>query len=902
MSREDELRKILGKSSKASNKAPTKNMDQLRSILGKPSSENSQSKRSLWEEAQQIDQDLGMQDSSAGRPYMGSPIEDPQQILHGATEGALGVGNLVQAPVGLPWWLARKAGVPLPEMPMVSELGEKGLKGLGYDLSANKPKTLGGKVTREAASFGVPGGSAGRLLSKGAEKISKYAPKIAKGLDTFANFVGKEKALSKEGARVAAMGAGTGATVGALQEGLGEGNEGLASLIGGLGLPLGVAGARGIAKKGPRISPSQQRVQDLFEEKMLPQERKTALAAIEKNNKPENFVEGFNPTTAEVADSPTLANYERALTGQTTSPEYAKISQRQMEQNQAILDRINDMVPEGYNADQAQDFIRSQYNKLNETVAATEELAGTKAAETVLENFINRETPQEAGKQIQRTIGEEQVAPLKADRRKEAKEAYGKVEESEQRILAPKGEQYLERKLRNAKGSMKTMLQKLQDSLRPEEMREAKINGVTTKGAQRIGEVEGAKQFAQDLLAKAEPDSPRSAILSEYIDELKLDLEEAPLVKDASKKFKEASVPISKYTEHPTIGPDIAKNVRGKFLTKQADVINKYVKGKASKQYASELYQHVKNDKRTMDAIEGYINGDVLDGIIDGNTGRVNQNRLNSWKTANPGAFELYPKLDKKLENTSNATKFYHDLVKENAKKVKNFEKSAAAKFLNKDPDRVAASVLSTQKPIMEMDEIVSELSKDKTGNALKGYQRSFVEHMMKNFKTLGADNTNVSIKKFNDLILNKTKALSKLFDKEQMSNLNKVHKSLLARNKKLTLGEAKGSPTAPKANTMIDMFLSGLGKGRLSKIPFAGPYLGTAGKMAAAAFDKFSEFKNRDYDELLVKTILEPEFAKVIFTNIENKKPKEVEKMVSDYIKRSAIRSIEAANREDED
>jgi hypothetical protein len=175
--------------------------------------------------------------------------------------------------------------------------------------------------------------------------------------------------------------------------------------------------------------------------------------------------------------------------------------------------------------------------------------------------------------------------------------------------------------------------------------------------------------------------------------------------------------------------------------------------------------------------------------------------------------------------------------------------------------------------------------------------QRSMAEHIMNNFRTLGEDNTNLSINKMNNLILNKTKTLGKLFDKEQMDSLNKIHKSLLARNKKLTLGKTSGSETAPKLNTLMDVLVNSAGKTTskwASKVPGA--------KLGSAALDMLSEYRNRELQKLLTKTLMEPEFAKVMFTNIQNMKAKEVKSLMGDYLKRSAIRTTEALNREEEE
>jgi hypothetical protein len=874
----ENLRKILGKPSKASPaiSSPEKGRDlnKLRQILGKPIKPSDQDEYTYGQRA--------------------------LQPVRGAAEGTGGGIDLLSKMAG---YLAKAQylaedmeGKPFRDVvtpessAQVSEQLRKASETFDPLLNTNFAHSFSKPIDELAGKNLAPkeGDLLGNVLHGGGEFLSLipgtgYLNKAKKGLAPLG--------------KVLAADAATGAAVGAIRNAAGKEHEGKATLLGGLGVPFAARKAKSLLTKGSKLSHSERALQDYLKDKVGEEEIPNIIASLEKNNVPENFVEGYNPTTAEVANNPILAGMERAFTGQTTSPEFGNFSKRQLEQNQAILNKLNDLVPPEFNSEQAQDFVRSRYEKLLDDAAKAEETAGQKAAQKVLDDFEKRETIQEAGAQVRRTVADETVEPIKQQRRKQAKGDYEVIEDTLERGNAEGAHAYLDRKLKNASGNIKDVLKKIKKSLKSRDNEFISKNGKLEKVSPRVGEIHGVKQSVDQLLKEQKPGSPLSAILTELSDKLEQDLAPFTAVKQASSNYKKASEPLKPFEKHPTIKNDIARNIHKEFKTGDDKVIGKYLKGDASKKYAKDLYQHIKHDKKTTDAVEGYINSRFVKDVVDPETGRVNTRKLENFKREYSGAFELYPGLDVKLANNSNATKMYNELTKSNAKKIKDYQKNAAYKLLTMDPDKVAASVLKTNKSTMQMDEIVTELSKDKTGNSKKGMQRSMAEHIMNNFRTLGEDNTNLSINKMNNLILNKTKTLGKLFDKEQMDSLNKIHKSLLARNKKLTLGKTSGSETAPKLNTLMDVLVNSAGKTTskwASKVPGA--------KLGSAALDMLSEYRNRELQKLLTKTLMEPEFAKVMFTNIQNMKAKEVKSLMGDYLKRSAIRTTEALNREEEE
>lgn len=856
----EELRKILGKPSKVS-PAKGRDLNELRQLLGKPLKD---------ETAISKLQNHGIDATNNDEYTYG------QRALQGVRGVAKGTGSLLDTlyantkdfrrgmgPLGSSMSNLREQnfphGVEKYLTSAVEKLSDKKLKPSDDDLT--------GKMIEGAGEFlsPIPGSGYIKLAQKGVKPIAK-----ALGLD-----------------------ASTGAGVGMLREAVGKENQGYADLAGGIGIPF-------LAKRlaGNNLSGAEKRLQKYLQGKVGEEEIPNIISAIEKNNNPENFAPGYRPTLGEVADNPILAGEERAFAGRTTSPEFGKLSNRTIEQNQAILKTLNEMVPEGYDVHQAQDFVRSEYGKLLEDVAAAEEIGGQKAAQQILDDFQKRGTIQEAGMQVKRTIGDEIVEPIKDTRRKQATEDYAKIDESSERLRPENASFYIDKKLKNASGEIRTTLEEFRKDLKSRDNEFISKGGEAERIDPRIGELEGLRKAVEQKLSKEKHGSPLSAILTKLSKEIDKDLAPFSIVQEASANYKKNSLPLEPFVNHPTIGKDISRNVRKEFKTKDDKVINKYLKGDASEQYAKDLFPHIKNDKKTMDAIEGYINSKFIKEVIDSETGLVKKNKLDNFKTEYKGAFELYPGLETKLANSSNATKMYNDLVKTNANKIKDYQKNAAYKFLDRDPEKVASGVLApnNNKSTMQMGEIVSELSKDKTGNALQGYQRSTAEHIMNDFRTLGEDNTNVSINKFNNLIKGKSKALGKLYNEEQMDTLGKIHNSLMARNKKYTLGKEMDSPTAPKLDSMLSVLIGKLGS--------VGTKLGssTISKVGSFGLKKLSEYRNRKYNSLLIKAFLEPDFAKVMLTDIKNKKPKEVEALMSNYLKRSALRTGASLTKEEEE
>lgn len=867
------LRKLLGKPSKV---APTKGKDlnELRKLLGKPLKDETAISKLQNHGIDATNNDeytYGERALQAGRELFGT-VGDIAESVSNANTALM---NVVTAPIAGGLEVAsRLSGNPAKP---ISDRQFKKLKpGLfrkaastPFDMVAGRslePNDLKGQLIKGAVEYGLP--VPGVSIGKGAKAISKYlAGDVA-----------------------------TGTIVGALRHFAGKENEGYADVAGGIGIPF-------LAKRlvGNNISGAEKRLHKYLKDKVGEEEIPNIISAIEKNNNPENFAPGYRPTLGEVADNPILAGEERAFAGRTTSPEFGKLSNRTIEQNQAILKTLNEMVPEGYNVHQAQDFVKSEYNKLLEDVAAAEEVGGEQAARQVLDNFQRRENIQEVGAQIKRRVGNEIVEPLEQARREQAEADYEVIDNSLTREHPTRGEIYIDNKLRNESGKTRSVLEKLRRDLQTrdnEYIDYSAVGGGLERVSPRVGEINGVIKNINQLLGDEKKGSPLSAILTGLNVELKRDLEHIPMVQEASRNYERNSAPINTLERHPAIGKDIARNVRNEFLKPDANVVNKYLKGDASVQYARDLLPHIRSDKRTMDSIEGYVNSKFIEDVMDSETGRAKPKALENFRNEYKGAFELYPGLDTKLSNTSNATKMYNDLVKTNAKKIKDYQKNAAYKFLDRDPEKVASGVLApnNNKSTMQMGEIVSELSKDKTGNALKGYQRSTAEHIMNDFRTLGEDNTNVSINKFNNLIKGKSKALGKLYNEEQMDTLGKIHNSLMARNKKYTVGKTGGSESAPKFDTMMS--------GLIGKLGSVGTKLGssTTAKLGSFGLKKLSEYRNRKYNSLLIKAFLEPDFAKVMLTDIKNKKPKEVEALMSNYLKRSALRTGASLTKEEEE
>lgn len=881
----NELRKILGKPLKnaSSPKTPTpdgKDLNELRKILGKPLKQESavsELNRHGIDATNNDEYTYGERAIQGARALSGD-IGDTIENVTGANTGFM---NALTYPIAAGIEGARKIAGKQPKE--VSSWQSKKVPAGSFRKKLSEPfDKVAGRNLKAS-----PDDLTGQLIEGGSEFLNPFGSGITK--------------IAKQGIKplFKALGADilTGAGVGGARYIAGEGNQDVANLVGGLGIPLGVSSIKLLATRNSR---AQQKVENYLRDRVGEEEIPNVLAAIERNNNPDNFVEGYQPTLSEVADNPILSGIERTFAGQTTSPEFGKLSNRTMEQNQAILKKLNELVPENYNAQQAQDFIRTQYDDLLETAARVEELAGAEAAQRVLDDFARRETIQEAGRNVQRRVGNEIVEPLVQTRRENSAADYRQLADTPERREPLLGMRYINDELRNASGDIRSVLERL-----GRDLEHTRDNEYIGRGADierlptRVGEIVGVQQNIRRLLKKEPHGSPLSAKLTTLLNHLDRDLESFPLARQATENFARDSDRINAFEEHPAIGKDIARDVLNRFTKNEDKVINKYLKGHSSGEYARDLYPHIRDDRRTMDAIEGHINSRFIKEVVNTNTGRVDPNKLNHFRKEYTGAFVLYPGLDIKLENSSNATKMYNDIVKSNAQKIKAYQKNAAYQFLKKDPGKVISGVLDSKnnKSNMQMEEIVSELAKDETGVSRLGLQRSGAEHMMNNFRTLGEGNTSISIKKFNDMIVDKSEALGKLYDKDQMENLQKIHNSLMARNKKLTVGKTDGSASAPKLGTMMDILVNQAGSD-VSKATGNGLMF----KLGNLGLKKLSDYRNKKYNEIMVKTFLDPEFGKVMFTNIKNKKPKEIEALMSNYLKRSALRTTNMLNREEEE
>lgn len=181
-------------------------------------------------------------------------------------------------------------------------------------------------------------------------------------------------------------------------------------------------------------------------------------------------------------------------------------------------------------------------------------------------------------------------------------------------------------------------------------------------------EIDNTLQWLGDEIGKARKAGEHSLAreLNEVKKALEGDLETIPQGRGYREKYTESSKPINEIEDHRTLGKMVEKDpVTKQYKLSDSEIPAKVV-GTSLKSVddAKDLMKHLngKQGQKARKSLEGTINKSLLDFITDEH-GKVSTAKIHTWKKNHPGAFVLYPGLETRLKNLANAQHFTDTLL-----------------------------------------------------------------------------------------------------------------------------------------------------------------------------------------------------------------------------------------------
>ena len=155
------------------------------------------------------------------------------------------------------------------------------------------------------------------------------------------------------------------------------------------------------------------------------------------------------------------------------------------------------------------------------------------------------------------------------------------------------------------------------------------------------------------------------------------DTETLPVNRNYRETYTRLSGPINAIINHPLFGSLVAKDSRtGRYKLHDAELPEKIITSSLkSEQTAQDLMGIFKNNPnaKIRKQLERYIHTNLLDNILDIETGEVNLRRLLKYRKDHPGVFILYPGLNTKIDTVQNAKRLT-DRITTKARALPAFE------------------------------------------------------------------------------------------------------------------------------------------------------------------------------------------------------------------------------------
>ena len=413
---------------------------------------------------------------------------------------------------------------------------------------------------------------------------------------------------------------------------------------------------------------------------------------------------------------------------------------------------------------------------------------------------------------------------------------------------------------------------------------EADIPEVTSGGifldAEPLAEIQGLRsRILQDIRKEAAQEVPNRALLSNLNELQSVALEAMDATGKATfgsegAKLR-AALDFSKtlndtYTRGP-IGKILRLDARGgQRITDEQSLEILFKAGTGGKVNMRALLTAGGGSQQLLGATEEFIRNQFAEMAVNPATGIVNPAARKQFLKKFDGALEAFPQLKTQLEDAVAAQEIAATRAAINDNRVRGLgstTKSRAALFLDQEPQKAMARLLASRKPETVMKQLVRQVGKDKTGEALEGLKTMFVEEVFRRSTVRGPEGKIFNGASFRKFINDKgvVKSMAALFkdDPTALKRFQIIDKSLRVAERSL-----RGRRLVDVGGD-VSFMVSALGKLLGTKVA---PKIGVGALVGAGIGSQISRkilgnLSRRQINALLEASITDPEIMKTLLT-----------------------------------
>lgn len=272
-------------------------------------------------------------------------------------------------------------------------------------------------------------------------------------------------------------------------------------------------------------------------------------------------------------------------------------------------------------------------------------------------------------------------------------------------------------------------------------------------GAEPIGEIQAFRsRVLQDIRLEAAKDVPNKRLLSNLGDLQESALNamgaaERTTFGPEGAKIRAAldfsTVLNDTYTRGP-IGKILRLDARGgQKITDEQALETLFKAGTGGRTSMRALLTAGGGSQQLLASTEDFIKNQFAEMTVNPATGRVNPTARKQFLKKFGPALDEFPQLKAQIEDAVSAQEIAVSRSASNDNRVRglaNTAKSKAALFLDQEPEKAMARVLNNRRPEAAMKQLVRQVGKDGTGEALGGLKTMFAEEVFRRASTKGPD------------------------------------------------------------------------------------------------------------------------------------------------------------------
>lgn len=753
-------------------------------------------------------------------------------------------------------------------------------------------------------------GSAASMLGKAATKVQPYTTALLGAPETLG--------------QAAALG-GTGAALGGGMQGLAENGVNaspyllatLAALSAAKGGKWAAGKIKGALPENQGASVAASRLKGVIGEENI---EKAIKNLQEGQNTPSMY--GHRPTTAELANTEGLSMLEDAYRGSPSHKEISESITSRNISNESAKQRALELARgEGSEAGLATKERVLAHEAEQQGYRQSEDAAKQAEKHTLVDQamkeFEDTSTPANTGNVIRKGVKEE-LESTKAARREKAGEKYDVVKNMEDRVPTTNVMKGITEELKDMDPALPEVkkIKELQKLFEQEpgknkyglQLLDEKGRPVYVDKQARVLNKTRAKLNALKKQADISGDTVMSRVYANAKKNLDLDFEAVPQVSESWKTYAKESVPVNQINQDPFFKSILKEtDYASGHVIPDSGIPHKLVNAsEASQSVASKFMNMFGKNKEVMKSVQGYINQNVLDSILDVN-GVPNEAKIAAYLKKNQGSLTLYPELETKIANARNAGKFFHQVGDAAVKESGDAYKGMLKAVTDSTPEKLVNNLLTGTDKARKIDSILEVVNKDKTGQSLEGLRRAFVDHVSEQA---------VTPLKFTNFYKSHRAELGKIMTEKQMEFLSEINKHYLdKKNIQAHVnppGSATGTQTAQRLRTqkevegtlertlpetILDEMLQSSG-GAAATYLKKGPGGASLVSAIKGASKWYTNAVSSSVQKNMQKAMLSPSFAEMMMTNMTTKAGKAeaqtlAGKWAKDYIKGYAIKPI---------